>query len=182
MKNEKSKVKHKAYSSGSSVTPLSTKTLAKNMTICEKWNLSIDLKLTSRSTTEWTNVFSLYVNQNTGKLDQRILEVSVRPDQSKLMLMLAYKIDTSQSYEYSIRKKVNEGNWINLKISQKSGVYEIMVDYKIVYNKTYVKPKLWRDVNLVTGNVNGKDNSSTIVHYRNFEIITCKTRGKIRVN
>ena len=60
VKKETAKVKHEVYSSGSSVTTLSTKTLAENLTICEEWKLSIDLNLPNRSTTEWKNIFSLY--------------------------------------------------------------------------------------------------------------------------
>ena len=108
-------------------------------------------------------------------------EVSVRPDQSKLMLKLAYKIDTSQSYEHSIRKKVNAGNWINLKISQMNGRHEIKVDYELVYNKTNPVPKTWTSLSLVTGNAGKTESILTSVHYRNFEIDTCKTKGEITV-
>ena len=81
------------YSSGSSVSTLSTDILAEKLTLCEEWSLSTDLKLPNRSTTELTNLFSLYVNTKKTKLDQRILAVSVQPDQSNVMLMLAYNTD-----------------------------------------------------------------------------------------
>ena len=178
VKKETAKVKHEVYSSGSSVTTLSTKTLAEDLTICEEWKLSIDLNLPNRSTTEWKNIFSLYVDKNTGHPDQHILAVSVRPDQSNIMLMIAYEMSINQKLTYSITKKVNAGNWINLKISQMSGMYEIKVDYKLVYNKTNSVSKTWTSVNLVTGNTNGKEDNSTAVRYRNFKINTCKTKGK----
>ena len=181
-KNETSKIKHREYSSGSSVRELGTEILAENLTICEDWSLSIDLKLTNRSTTERRNIFSLYVNKNTGQLNHRILAVSMRPNQPNVMLMVVYNFDNSQSYKYNITKNVNANNWINLKISQISGIYEIEVDYKLVYNKSTssLVPITWTNVNLVTGKDNGKGISQTIVYYRNFKINTCKTRGKLR--
>ena len=87
-KKEITNVNHEVYSSGSSVTTLSTKTLAENLTICEEWKLSIDLKLPNRSTTERRNMFSLYVDKNTGQQDQHILAVSARPGQSNVLLMI----------------------------------------------------------------------------------------------
>ena len=92
--------------------------------------------------------------------------------------MIDYKKDTSHSYKYNITTKVNVGNWLNLGISQMSGVFEIKVDYKLVYNKTNSVSKTWTSVNLVTGNTNGKEDNSTAVRYRNFKINTCKTKGK----
>ena len=152
-KKETARAKHEVYSSGSSVTTLDTKTLAKDLTICEEWKLSIDLNLPNRSTTEWGNMLSLYVDKNTGQQDQHILAVSIRPGQSNVMLMINYDMSTNQKLTYSITKKVNAGNWINLKISQMSGVYEIKVDYKLVYNKTNFAPTTWTNVKLVTEKV-----------------------------
>ena len=167
------------YSSGSSVTTLSTDILAKDLTLCEEWNLSIDLKVPSRSMAKWRKIFSVQVNETTHlKGDSSIPSVWIRPDQSNIMLMIAYNIKTSQSFKYNITKKVNAGNWVNLQINQMSGVYEIKVDYELVYSKTMFVPKTWKNVNLVTGDINGKANISTVVHYRNFKIDTCKRRGK----
>ena len=96
--------------------------------------------------------------------------------------MIAYSIDASQRYEYNVTKQTNKGNWINLKISQVSGVYEIRIDYTLVYNKTITFPKSWTNVNLITGNTGEKENTSTVVYYRDFKINTCKVRGKKRTN
>ena len=179
-KSKKSKLKHKAYSSSSSVTTLSTETLAEDLHICEDWNLSIDLKLPKRSMTEWRQIFGVQVNETTDLTGgSRIPTVWIRPDQSNIMLMLAYNINTNQSNTYNITKKVNAGNWINLKISQMNGRQEIKVDYELVYNNTNSVPKTWTSLSLVTGNAGKKENSSTSVHYRNFEIDTCKTKGEI---
>ena len=178
-KNETSKIKQKAYSSGLSARTLRTEILAQDLAICEEWNISIDLKLPNRSMTKWTKIFSTQVIETTDlKVDSNIPAVWIRQDQSSVMLMIDYKIDKNPTNQYNITKKVNEGNWINLKISQVSGVYQIVVDYEIVYTKTKLVPKTWTTVNLSTGDMNGNESISTIVNYRNFEINTCKTRGK----
>ena len=179
IKNDTSKVEHNVYSSSSSETTLNTETLAKDLHICEEWNLSIDLKLPNRSVTEWTNVFSIQVIETTDLTGGSLIPaIWVRPDQSHLMLMITYKIGTNQSYSYNTTTKLNAGNWINFKISQVNGVQEIKVDYNLVYNKTNSVPKSWTNINLVTGNIDGKENISTTVHYRNFEINTCKLKSK----
>ena len=180
IKNDTSKVEHNVYSSSSSETTLNTETLAKDLHICEEWNLSIDLKLPNRSVTEWSNAFSVQVIETTDLTGgSRIPTVWIRPDQSNIMLMLAYSINTNQSYTYNITKKVNAGNWINLKISQMNGRQEVKVDYELVYNKTNPVPKTWTSLSLVTGNAGKTESISTSVHYRNFEIDTCKTKGEI---
>ena len=176
-KSKKVKLNHEAYSSGSSLTKLTTERLAKNITICEEWTLSIDLKLPSRSITEWRNIFGLYVSTNTEQL-QPLLAVSIRPDQSNVTLKITYNVDTYQTYTYNVTKKLNAGNWINLKISQNAGIYKINVDYELVHNKTNFVPKIQKNVYLVTGNTSGKEGISIIVYYRNFKINTCKARGK----
>ena len=180
-KKEASKVKHVVYSSGSSETSLSTEKLAGNLTICKEWIISIDLKLPNRSTTERRNIFSVHDNNNTAHAEQRILEASMRLHQSNFMLMIAYNIDTSQRYKFNITKKVNIGNWINIKISQINKVYETRLDYNLVYNRTNFVPKEWTSVNVLVGKAaNAKENISTIVNYRNFKLKTCKTKGTNR--
>ena len=177
-KKETARAKHEVYSSGSSVTTLDTKTLAENLTICEEWKLSIDLKLPNRSTTEWKNIFSLYVDKNTGQPDQHILAVSIRRVQSNIMLMINYDMSTNQRLTYNITNKVNVDNWINLKISQMSGLYETKVDHKVVYNRAYFAPTTWTNVKLAMGNTNFKENVLTIAQYRYFKINTCKIKSK----
>ena len=181
VKKETTKVQHEVYSSGSSLTTLSTNTLAEDLTICEEWKLSIDLKFLNGSTTEWRNIFGLYVDKNTGQLDQRLLAVSITSDQSRVMLLINYRIHTSKSYKYKISKKVSSNNWINLKISQMKGVYEIKVDYKLVYNKSNQQqfaPTTRTNVKFVTGKPSGEENTSILLHYRNLKINTCKTTSK----
>ena len=177
-KKETARAKHEVYSSGSSVTTLSTKTLAEDLTICEDWMLLIDLKLPNRSATDLRSIFGLYIDKNTGQQDQHILAASIRPDQSNVMLMIAYDMSTNQRLTYNITNKVNIDNWINLKISQMSGVYEIKVDYKLVYNKTNFAPTSWTNVKLITGKTSGKENTSIVALYQNFKINTCKTKSK----
>ena len=180
--NKKVHLNHKAYSSDMSVIEHSKEILAENLTICEDWSLSVDLKLPNRSTTEWRSIFSLYVDKNnsinTGQLDQRMLAVSIRPDQSNVIVVITYDIGTNLKYMYNTTKKVNEGNWISLKISQTGGLYEIKVDYELVYHKDKFLPKPWTNVKLVSGVSHDKKNIPTIVHYRDFNIKTYKTKGK----
>ena len=114
-------------------------------------------------------------NDLTGR--SRIPSLSIRADQSFLKLMIVQKFSKNQSYTYNLTKEVNAGNWINLKISQISGVQEVKLDYKLVYNKTNSVPKTWTNVNLVTGNTTVKEKISTFVQYRNFKIASCKTKG-----
>ena len=110
------------------------------------------------------------------------MAVSLRPSQSNVELLISYDFNTTQSYKYNITQKVNAGNWINLKISQVNRLYEIKIDYTLVYVKTNFGPNVWTNVNLVTGNTYGKGFFSMNVHYRNFKINTCRTRGKNELN
>ena len=103
--------------------------------------------------------------------------VWIRPDQSSFMLMITYGFETNKSYTHNVTNKVSVGNWVNLKISQMNGIQEIKVDYKLVHRKANYLPKSWTNVNVIMGNT-GIGNLSTVVHYRNFEISTCKTKGK----
>ena len=103
--------------------------------------------------------------------------VWIRPDQSSFMLMITYGFESNKNYTYNLTKKVSVGNWVNLKISQMNAVREIKIDYKLVYSKANYLPKSWINVNVIMGNT-GIENLSTVVHYRNFEISTCKTKGE----
>ena len=143
--------------------------LAENLTICEEWELSIDLKLPrSRSETEWRKVFSVQAN---GITDWYIPTVWIRPNQLSVMF-------SHNSFKNFTVKNYNEDNWVNLKISQINGEQKVKVDYKLVYKKTNSLSKTWTNVNLVTGNTYGKKNASTKTQYRNFDINTCKTKGE----
>ena len=192
VKNKTTELKHKFYTFGSSVTTLSTKTLATNLTLCEEFNLSIDLKMSNRSTSSWTKVFSLQIERSSWSSNwsnkgvtagSSILGVSTRTDQSNVMLMITYKNKNKKNYNYTMTTKINANNWINLKINQISRVYQIFVNYKLVYNTRSV-PKTWANLDLVMGNTNGNSiigKRLAIVQYRNFEIKTCPVQGKSKV-
>ena len=159
---------------------LSTEILAQDMTICEEWSLSIDLKLPNRSMTNLTNIFNAQVNGTTDLTGgSYIPTVSIRSDQSNVTFMITNNDDTEQKYTHIITKKLDVDNWINLKINQLNGVQEIKIDYELVYNKINHVPKTWTNVNLVTENNMENKNNSTFVLYRNFDIYTRKTKGKI---
>ena len=167
----------KVYSSGSSVMALGTQPVYTGFMICEDWALSVDLKLTNQSTTKWRKVFSL---QNDGSSNlphgSRIPAVWVRPDQSNVMLMVAYSIKTNPTFTFNITTKFNTGNWINLKISQINGIYEVKVDYRPVYRVSSSIYNTWNKVNLAIGDTYGTLHLSAVGYYRNFDIITCKRK------
>ena len=175
--NETKKLDKKLYSSGSSATTLSTKTLATGLIISEDWALSIDLKLPHQQSTKWSNIFSLQVDGSTDfSTGSRLPAVWVRPNQSEVMVMVAYNLGTNPNHTYNITTKFNTGNWINLKISQMNKVYEINIDYIQVYNTTNNMLKKWENVNIVMGNTYATKYISAFGYYRNFDIITnrCK--------
>ena len=183
VKKEAIKVKHEVYSSGVSIKTLSRKTLARDLAVCEEWKLSIDLKLPNRSITKWRNVFSLIFYDTTAYLEHRILAVSIRPGQSNVELKIANDMFAKpvgvNTVTNTVTKKVNADNWINLKMSQMGGLYEIKVDYKVVYNKTNAVSEAWPNVRIVTGNTDVKEHFMFDVYYRNFKINSCKTKSKI---
>ena len=131
----------------------------------------------NRSRKERRNIFSLYSYNHLAHLDQRDLSVSIRPNQSKVVLMITYKSHIFQAYKY-INKKVHASNWINLKLYQTSNLFEIRLDNELVYNKKIIVPKVWKHVNLVTGSTNKSSNLSTIVYFRNFNLNISKKTGK----
>ena len=132
----------------------------------------------NQSTTEWRNIFGLYHYKKITQQYKLLLAVSVKTDQSKVTLKIDYRWDISKSYKHKITKKVNTNNWINLKISQMNGRYEIKVDYKLVYSKVIPVPMTSVDFKLITGKPGAKENISNIGHYRNFKINTCKITSK----
>ena len=165
--------------------------------ICEDWSLTIDLKLTNQSTAQWINIlrlqnFSLKSENHrefwsadpTAK--SRVLSVWVRPDQTNVMLMVASRFTQNSNLTFNITTKFNTGNWINLQMSLIHGVYEIKVDYKQVYNISYISTnsvlRKRRIINLVMGNNNGTRNISAIGYYRNFDIISCQSKIKKLLN
>ena len=73
------------------------------------------------------------------------------------------------NYGSTIKNGVNTGKWINLKVSQTSGVIEIKVDNKLVKTGTNQSPQTWSNVNVVIGNTYDKYKAA-VGEYRNFEI------------
>ena len=82
-----------SYSSGPSAETISTQTLASGLTICEDWNISVDLKLPSQfaptckwQTCGWPNIFSLQVNGTIdGEMGSRIPAVWIIPYKQDLI-------------------------------------------------------------------------------------------------
>ena len=149
--------------------------------MCKDWSLSIDLKLSDQYTTKWSNILSLQAKGSAGLAAKfHIPAVWIRPNQTNVMLMVAYNLDTNPHYAVNITTRFNTGNWINLQMTQINGVFEIKVDYKKVYSIANSMPKKWRNVDLVTGNTNGTRYVLPIGYYRNFDIITCVRRKTMK--
>ena len=148
--------------------------------MCEDWVLSIDLKLTNKSTKEWSSVYSLSVLRfqpevfSNGSANLKngssLQAVWLRQDESNVMFTVVYN-PIGIKFTFNVTKKFD--NWINLKISHLDGVYKIKVDYKEVFNTKIVVSKMWYKIILVMGNANGTGFISAIGQYRNFDIITC---------
>ena len=181
-RNETDKSQAKIYSSGSSAMDLSTNTLDTNIIMCEDWIFSIDLKLTKQSAANWRSVLSFQVLSSQPEVisnGTRMLAVLIRQNESNFMLMVDDKIhNNTSSYTYNITENFN--NWINLKISQTNGVYEIRVDYKQVYNIPNSIPNTWYKASLVPRNETGY--IPVVGHYRNFDIITCPRKNIENLN
>ena len=161
---------------------LSTNTLDTNIIMCEDWVFSIDLKLTKQSAANWRSVLSFQVLSSQPEVisnGTRMLAVLIRQDESNFMLMVDDKIhNNTSSYTYNITENFN--NWINLKISQTNGVYEIRVDYKQVYNIPNSISNTWYKASLVPRNETGF--IPVVGHYRNFDIITCPRKNIENLN
>ena len=158
------------------------KTLVEDLTICEEWDLSVDLKMSNQSTTEWKKVFSLQpVNRTTNlTAGSSIVAVWVWPNKLDLKLLITFDIDSKEIFTYNFTNAVNAGNWINLQISQVNEKLEIKVDYRLVHSRTNSLSKKWTNVKLITENLYATENVSTIVQYRKLEIGTCKPKGMKR--
>ena len=67
--------------------------------------------------------------------------------------------------------KYNTGNWVNLKISQINGLYEVKIDGKLIHTANNAKTQTWQNVKVVIGNTYGNHAfQSSAGQYRNFEI------------
>ena len=169
--------KNKVFSSGPSVSKIvETKTLKKGLTLCEDWDLSIDLKLPSQSTLNWKNVFSLQVE---GTADQkpgsRVPAVFIQKGKAQVQLQVSYTPFGTKSnhlFNFPTFIKFNTGNWINLKISQNNKAYEIKFDDKLVHTEMNSSPQVWSNVKVVIGNTYG-NYLTALGEYRNFEIYSC---------
>ena len=183
------KSKNKVFSSGPSVSKIvETKTLKKGLTLCEDWDLSIDLKLPSQSTSKWGNIFGLQVEGTRvnpwvtylgdPKPGSRVPAVFTQKSAAHVKLHVSYTpLGTESNHIYVIPNRFDTGNWINLKISQNNKLYEIKVDDKVVYKTTNSNPKSWSNVNVVMGNtyLTTLYYSPAIGEYRNFEVYSCTT-------
>ena len=137
--------------------------------------MSIDLKLPDQSTALWKNVFGLQVEGTADQTDgSRIPAVWIKAGPADVMLHITNMIATesnpvTHNYQYDLQAKSNTGNWFNLKLSQKDGLYEIKIDDELVHSVLNTEPKTYTNVKLVTGNDYGWAISAN-GDYRNFEL------------
>ena len=75
------------------------------------------------------------------------------------------------NYYFTPKTKYNTGRWVNLKISQVNGVYEVRIDDNLIHTANNAEAQIWRNVKVVIGNT--YDNyafKSSAGEYRKFEI------------
>ena len=121
--------KNKVFSSGPSVSKIvETKTLTKGLTLCEDWDLTIDLKLPSQSTIKWGNIFGLQVEGTANeKPGSRVPAVFTQKDAAHVKLHVSYtSLGTESNHfyviNYVIPNRFDTGNWINLKIREQQAL------------------------------------------------------------
>ena len=177
------------YSSGPSAETISTQTLASRLTICEDWNISVDLKLPSQfaptctwSTCEWPNIFSLQVNGTIdGEMGSRIPAVWIIPYKQDL-IWIGISTQIGDEYgKWSQTPEIKTDQWVNLKISQRKDqatnewIFEVKLDNKQVYSISNSNPQNWSNVNVIMGNMYEKNESESAKgEYRSFELSSCK--------
>ena len=74
---------------------------------------------------------------------------------------------------------LDTNNWINLKISQSNGVFEIRLSDQLVRSGLNNHPKVWTNVDVVMGNTYGNNWGSATGEYRNFEITSLPSKSKM---
>ena len=110
------------YSSGNSVSTITTKVLKTGIKLCQNWELTIDLKIPDQSINHWTNIFGIQkensVNMQTGS---RLPALFIQEYQSSqpsfyqthsLYLCIASEIGGNPNYPF----KFINGNQINVLI------------------------------------------------------------------
>ena len=185
-------LKAQVYSFGSSVYQISEdKTIASRLKICEDWDLSIDLKLPVQNTDEWINVFGLTIENPSEWLTEpfgiwsgsNIPAVWIQPKSEnpglKLKLSVGYTPIGSRYYRHDDPTERDWDSWINLKVSQTSGMFEVKINNVIVDSISNSNPQDWNDVKIVMGNTYGASGygsyRSAVGEYRNFEIRSCSS-------
>ena len=148
------------------------------------------MKLPTQSfSTNWKNIFGLQVN---GTQDRepgsRIPSVYIFSHGSAELYFTPN--DKMDGFSHAIRQNNNlyyatiglnldTNNWINLKISQSNGVFEIRLNDQLVRWGTNINPKVWTNVDVVMGNTYGNQWESATGEYRNFEITSFSSKSKM---
>ena len=152
--------------------------LATGLTICEDWKLSVDLKLPSQPTPYWLNVFGVQVwSAIYGTPGAFIPAVWILKNQKEIYLHICNAVVDNHNYCFNTQTKWNTGNWINLKLSQINGIYEIRVDNKLQHKVTNTQPRTWNNVSVVIGNSYASKKGKykpAVGEYQNFELDPCE--------
>ena len=154
------------------------KVLASGLTICEDWKFSVDLKLPSQPTNKWLNVFGVQVaTAKHGTYGARIPAILIKANEKDIYLHICNSMNNQPSVCYNTKAKWNTGNWINLKLSQTNGLYEIKVENVLVHKVVNKTPRKWNNVKIVAGNIYGRFGhyKPASGEYRNFKMNTCET-------
>ena len=173
------------YSSGSSVKPIKTKTIARGIRICKDWNISVDLKLPSQLTAwgKTANIFSLQVDGTSDEVfGSRIPAVWITNTGLSDPLWIGICTQIGDYWcSWFGAPPINTDQWVNLKVSQRESqatnewIYEVQVDDKLVYNISNWKPQEWSNVNVIMGNTYGKNEYEAAQgEYRSFKLSSCK--------
>ena len=154
----------------------SNKVLATGLTICEDWKLSVDLKLPNQLTDKWLNVFGIQVaTARDSTYGGRIPAIWINAKKQDIYLHICNSMNNQLNVCYNTKTKWNTGKWINLKLSQTNGLYEIRVENKLVHQVVNQTPRMWNNVKVVAGNTyNNNRFVPASGQYRDFKMKTCE--------
>ena len=180
------------FSSGPSVTKIESKTLATGLTLCNDWEISIDLKLSLNPVNKMKTktIFSLQVKGvNYPEKGSRIPSLFIMKgrDYIALWASLRGRPDSTVAIIYGFGQNHNGPNpeyfetkvWYNFKLSRINGRMDMKINNKIVKRRDNIQYKSWDNVDLVMGSTSSNSNEYVPAQgeYRNFEIKSCQIKG-----
>ena len=168
-----------------SIAALYTQTLATGLTLYEDWEITIDLKFPDETRSpNWKNVFGLQVD---GTQDyatgSRIPSIFLKKDALYLFYtpggtMQNFNQLGNQTHYFALIG-LKTSHWTTLHTRQTKGVFEIIYNNKLVLTGINSSPKTWTNVNVIMGNTLGEKYQPAVGEYRNFEVKSYSSKGKI---